>query len=195
MNLLRAYNPKLFDLIQPYRVTRDEDMPIAYQKASGGRYLRNDLGIMTDNPNSLLAKAQPWQSVPRMDFFYKPPMPFKILSGNVEKVEQLWDMRYPLLSPGAMIVEREVVTVGGRFMLPHLVVDQAGPGLTKWGVWIGGRWVECFWRYHHTVLGHRFSSYSGFRPDYAAGFTDKWEVRSDAGAWFPDISASFRKEE
>jgi hypothetical protein len=193
MNLLRAFDPKLYDLLQPYRVTRGEDMPVAYRKASGGRWLRNDLGVMVDDPSSLLAKVQPWQSIPRMEFFYRIPLPMRIKSGNVVKVPQIWDMNYPA-SPALVIEYREVRTVSGVFNLPHAIVDQAGPGLTRWEAWLGGQWVECFWRYHKTIFGKRFSAYSGLRPDYAVGFLADWTIRPDTGAWFPDISASFVRE-
>lgn len=195
MNLLRAFNQRLYDLVQPFRITRDEDMPWSYQKANqNGLPLRNDLGLM-----GVLPHIQPWQKMRRMDFFYKPPMPFRIKSGNVVKRWQLWEDQYPLLAPGAIIENKEVVTVGGRWTLPHILVDEAGPGFTQWEAYLGGRWVECFWRYHKTInvfgVKKRLSAYNGLRPDYAVGFhPDTWALRSDIGAWFPDISVSFVKE-
>lgn len=189
MNLLRRFNPAIHDLLQPYKVTRDEDMPYAYQFANPkGLPYRNDLGFMNTLP-----ALQPWQKMKRMDFFYRPPMPFRIKSGNKVRVDQIIDPSYPL-APGAEVFYKDVYTVGGKFSLPHITVDQAGEGLTIWEAYLGGKWVECFWRYHKNLFGKRFSAYSGARPDYAVGFDPAWKIRPDTGCHFPDVSASFVRE-
>lgn len=195
MNLLRSYNPKVYDALQAHKVVRDEDMPYAYQFANPqGHPRRNDLGLMVDNPNSFLAKIQPWQDIPRMEFFYTPPLPFRIKVGKKDEIKQIIDPSYPL-APGTSIFYEDVYTAGGKFRLPHVMVDQAGDGFTQWEGYLGGQWVDCFWRYHKSVLGKRFSSYSGARPDYAVGFNSDWTIRPDTGVWFPDVSASWVKEQ
>lgn len=190
--ILRAYNSKIYDLIQPYKVTDDKQMPWAYQFANpNGRPLHNDWGIMSSNP--ILKAIQPFQKIKRMDCAYRLPLPFKQTSGIKFMKWMVWDISYPTVAD-TPIEDREIFTSAGRFVYPHALVDCAGPGSATFAALINGEWVDCFKQYHDVVFGKRLSYYNGLKQDLTVGFHDDWTIKSDLMAWFPEISVSWIKE-
>lgn len=187
--VLRLFNPSLFDAIQPYAITSDAQMPLAYQKAAGGRWLSNDWGLLW-----LPSYLQPWQKIPRMDRAYRPPMPFKQTSGKGSKQWMLCDPSYPL-SPGAQTMMRDFFTVNGTFSLLHVLVDVADDdGWAVFAGFIGGVWrPRTFIQYHKLIniplVGPRtVKFYWGFRPDItvSAPLAAGGPIRSDVAGWFPE---------
>lgn len=191
--ILRAYNKTIYDMIQPYRVTDDKQMPWAYQFANPkGRPYHDDWGIMSQNP--ILKAIQPFQKIRRMDCAYRLPLPFRQTYGNTSRKWMVWDLSYPTVAD-TPIEEREVFTSDGRFVYPHALVDEGGPGWTTFAANINGEWVNCFKKYYNPILGKRFSYYNGLKQDLTVGFNDDWTIKSDLMAWFPEISVSWAKHD
>ena len=192
--IFRAINPKLYDMIQRYRVNDDSLMPWAYQKANpDGRPYHDDWGIMTQN--KFLQSIQPWQKIPRIDGAYRVPLPFKIISGEKrDPVWRMWDTNYPT-SPGTPIEEREVWTPGGVFKLPHALCDEGGWGTVKYAVYLPhiDQWIECFIQTKKMVFGKRYMYYNGLKQDLTVDFHADWTQKSDLTGWFPEISVSWKK--
>lgn len=189
MNLLRAFDPALFDRLQPYRVTDDALMPWAYQRANPqGRPLHDDWGVM-----GVLPALQPWQRIPRIECAYRVPLPFKQISGATERRWLPWDISYPTV-PGTLIEERVVYTSGGKYMIPHALFDCAiGSGWSSFAAWLGGEWVPCFKQYHKRIFGRRLAYYNGLKQDVTVSVEPDGSTKSDLMAWFPEISMTWIK--
>lgn len=192
MNILRAFNTRLFDSIQPYRVTDDALMPWAYQFANpNGRPLHDDWGVM-----GKLSWLQPWQKVRRMDCAYRVPLPFDI-SGDVAVEEKwiIWDPSYPA-APGLRIEDRDARTDHGTFRVPHALVKYAGYGLAHYSAFIGGEWIpNVFTKYTGLHFGRRLSWYKGLHQDLHVSPPDENGItRSDLMAWYPELACSWVRE-
>lgn len=190
MNLLRAFNPSLYDALQPYKVTQDSQMPFSYQFANPkGRPFHDDWGVM-----GKLAWAQPWQKWPRMDFAYKPPYPFRISSGLKEQNWYVLDPTVPL-SPGAIVEVRPFFTVGGRYDVPHVLIDDAvdGGGWTQYEAFIGGEWRETYRRYSKKVFGKMLKHYCGLKCDTTVVVLPDGKLQSDVMSWWAEVSMTLNK--
>ena len=182
-SILRLMDPKVFDLIQRYRVTDDAMMPFAYQKANPqGRPLHDDW---------FLARG-----TPRIETAYRVPLPFKQIGGKSEKRWVLWDGTYPT-SPGTPIEYKDYHTVHGKFSLPHALIDCAveNSGWSEFAVWIDGEWHPCFRSYRKMVLGRRLAYYSGgLKCDVTVGVNPDGSIRSDLMGWLEFPTCSWLKE-
>ena len=183
MNLLRALDPKLYDRIQPYKVTKDADMPWAYQTAnSRGRPLHDDWAI--------------FKNVRRIYCAYRVPLPFHITGDvRVQKKWILWDLLYPT-APGTPVEYMDYYTDSGVYSLPHALVDYAGYGTARYSAFIGGEWVpDVFVKHTSKWFGRRFSCYKGLHQDlHVSPPSFSAPMRSDLMCWFPEVAASFVKE-
>ena len=184
--LQRQVNPKLYDLIQPYRVTRDEDLPWAYRKSNPkGRTLHDDW-------------LWPWKSTPRMESAYLVPLPMRIVRGQFTKRWIPWDGRYPLV-PGTEVVDKQTEFWNGEkvvpISLPHVLVDFAGYGLCVLEAWIGDTWVECGKSYKKNVDGKCIHWYSGLKQDTTMGMLLDGTLTSDWLAHFPELWLNLGKPE
>lgn len=176
--ILRALDSEVYDLVQVYRVKDDSQMPAEYQK--GARDKHDDWAVFKDTL--------------RIDTAYRPALPFKQISGVKRRKDILWDPTYPT-SPGHEIFYKDYYTSEGKFSLPHITVDDAGPGWATFAVYINGEWVPCFKQYHDVWFGKRLSYYSGgLKQDLTVGFNKDWSLRSDVMAWWDPPSASWIKE-
>ncbi len=195
-NILRLFNPRLYDLIQPYRVTDDRLMPWAYQEANKfGRTKHDDWGIVSSN--QFVKALQPWQNVRRMDCAYRIPLPFRIY-GDVKIEERwiLWDLGYPT-APGTRVEFREYRTAHGTFSLPHALVEYPGYGRADYSAFIGGEWVpRVFTKYTGKYFGRRLSWYKGLHQDlHVSPPADAHGlIQSDLMTYFPEFALSFVKE-
>lgn len=179
MNILRAFNPKVYDLCDPYRVTRDEDMPEEYRQ--GHRPLHDD-----------------WffgEFVCRMDTARRVPLPFRQDTGDCEKRWMLWDPSYPA-SPNLRIENREYRTAGGVFNLPHALVDcqVEGSGLATFSAYLNGQWVPCFKSYRKVIAGRLLAMYSGgLKADITVSVRPDGSLRSDIMGWWDPPSLSWNR--
>ena len=190
MNLLRAFDPALYDLIQQFRFTDDTLMPWAYQTANPqGRPLHNDWGIMGAFP-----ALQPFQKIPRIECAYRMPLPFKQISGQCNKQWMLWDPSYPA-SPGLQTQMMDIWDGEKTQHLLHALVDQQveDSGWATFAGWINGKWVPCFSSYRAKVIERRFAYYKGLKMDVTVMPNLDGTVRSDIMAWFPEISTTWNK--
>lgn len=185
--LLRAYNPALYDLIQPYRVTDDAFMPLAYRDIPGGRPLHDDWGVMGKLP-----ALQPWQRIRRMDCAYRIPLPAKIIKGPYHWEWQLWDATYPL-APGFVVEDRPIWDGTRSVMAPHVFLQVSELGRTEYAGFIAGEWRPCFTRYSGRVMGRTLKYYNGLKPDVGCSFDESLNIKSDCLWWFPEISVSWTK--
>lgn len=189
--ILRSFDPATYDLIQGYRVTRDEDMPWAYQFANpNGRPYHNDWGLMDTLPS-----LQPWQRIRRMDTAYRVPLPFRCIEGSVEKRWMLWDISYPQ-SPDLRIENRPIWDGVKTQTLPHALVDCAieGSGSAEFSAWINGEWRPVFTQYRRVIFGRLFAHYSGgLKADTTVTFDENFKVKSDLMCWFDPPSCSWNK--
>lgn len=192
MNLLRAFNPKLWDILQPFKA-KESEMPWAYQRANPkGRPLHDDWGVM-----GALPWLQPWQKIARRDCAYRVPLPFRQIEGASEKRWVLWtqDMDYPT-APGTLIQTRPIWGNGKRYDLRHALVDVGiGEGWRTFAAFIGGAWVPCFREYHRRIFGRRFAYYNGLKQDITVSLEADGSTKSDLMAWFPEVSTSWIKTE
>jgi hypothetical protein len=192
--ILWLCNPKLYNAIQPYKVTEDALMPWAYQFANpNGRPYHNDWGVMSSNP--ILKFFQPFQKIRRMDCAYRIPLPFKCTSGAKTQSWVMWNKSYPL-SPDTQIEYRNVETSQGVLNLPFVLIDEGidGAGWTTWSGYINGQWVECFKRYSVYIFGKRLAYYNGLKPDVLTLIDENGKPKSDNMVWFPEISISYIKQ-
>lgn len=172
MNLLRAPNPRLFDLIQPYKVERDEDMPWAYQFANPkGRPLHDDWFI--------------GKSVRRMDCAYTLPLPYRIYEGPKKVARIPFKQGYPL-APGTR-TEYGDPAAGEDPSQLFIYADYGLYGLCKYEAWIPhlNRWEPVFTKYTKPIFGRRLSWYAGVHQDLHP---------VDARCYFPEFACSFVKE-
>ena len=190
MNLLRLVNPRLYDLLEPYRVTDDKLMPLAYQDIPGGRPLHDDFGIM-----GKFGWLQPWQKIKRIDTARRVPYPFRIKSGLKAQNWYPLDPTYPL-SPGAIIeampyrLSDEIV-----FNIPHILIEDAvdGGGWTVYEAWINGEWTEVYKRYSKKIGNRMFKHYQGFKCDTTVCVTTDGVIKSDVMGWIEFPTFSFNK--
>ena len=179
LDIFRAFNPKLYDLCEPYRVTDDALMPAEYRK--GARDKHDDWAVM--------------RSTPRIETARRVPLPFRQDSGVCEKRWMLWDTCYPA-TPGTLIETREYRTVGGVFNLPHALVDCQieGSGWASFSAWLDGRWVPCFKSYRKVIMGRLLAYYSGgLKQDLTVGFNPDWSIRSDVMGWWEPPTCSWNR--
>ena len=172
--LARLLDPKLYDLIQPYRVTDDALMPEEYRE--GHRPLHDDWAI--------------FKSVRRMDCAYRVPLPFRVKRGEMRREWLLFDLSYPL-SPDVPVEFRD-----GR---PWVLTDRGGYGLVVYEAFVAGQWREVFKKYTRAFTifktRYRLSWYKGLHQDNHVSPPDaSGNTRSDLMTWFPEIAASFVKE-
>lgn len=179
VNLLRAFNPALYDLCEPYRVTDDALMPEEYRK--GAREFHDDWAIL--------------RNITRISTARRVPLPFRQDTGACEKRWMLWDTNYPP-SPYLHIEDREYHTSGGVFKLPHALVDcqVEGSGLATFSAYLSGRWVPCFKSYRRVHFGRLLAYYSGgLKQDLTVGFNPDWSLRSDVMGWWDPPSVSWNR--
>lgn len=183
MNLLRAANPRLYDLIQPYRVQHDAQMPWAYQEANPkGRPLHDDWAL--------------FKSVRRRDCAYRIPLPFRIYGDVPVEYKWIpWDVSYPT-SPGTRIEFKEYRTVDGVFNIPHALVEYAGYGRAHYSAFINGEWIpNVFTKYTGKHFGRRLSWYKGLHQDLHVSPPDaSGLIRSDLMCYFPEFALSWVQE-
>jgi len=175
--IARAIDPKLYDMIQPYRVTDDALMPEEYQFTNPkGRPLHDDWAI--------------FKNVRRMDCAYRIPLPFKVIKGPSHKDWMTFDPAYPL-SPG---MEVRYDNASGDM---QVLTDRGEYGLVTYAGFINGEWRPCFQKYTGKWFGKRLSWYKGLHqdnnvtPSYA---TSTGKIRSDLMCWFPELACSWIKE-
>lgn len=189
VGLLRAFNPSLYDLIQPYRVTDDKLMPWAYQFANPqGRPYHNDWGVMSSNP--IMKAIQPFQKIKRMDCAYRIPLPAKITHGAKCQEWQPWEDGYPL-APGAQVKDRPIWDGTRSVMAPHILLDVSLDGCTTYAGFIAGEWRDCFTRYQKKIFGRMFKYYNGLKPDVGVTFDESLKLKSDCMWWFPEVAATW----
>lgn len=180
--ILRAFDRNVYDLVQPYRVTRDEGMPVAYQNIPGGRPLHDDWAVMS--------------SVRRIDTAYNVPLPFKQIAGLCVPQWLPWDPNYPA-SPGLRIENRPYqVAPGDSRMVPYALVDCAveGSGTARFACFINGAWVPVFRSYRRVIFGRLFANYSGgLKQDLTVSYDANWKMRSDVMGWWDPPSLSYNK--
>lgn len=173
--LARALDPKLYDLIQPYRVKDDALMPWVYQAANPkGRPLHDDWAV--------------FKNVRRMDCAYRVPLPFKVTGGSFRKEWMLFDPSYPL-SP-----DMETKMVDG---LMYVNTDRGNYGLVTYSAFINGEWREVFYKYTGMWFGKRLSWYKGLHQDNHVSppsVTPSGKLESDLMCWFPELAMSWIKE-
>lgn len=184
------FNPSLYRALQPYRVTDDAQMPLAYQNVPGGRPLSTDWGFLW-----LPSWLQPWQKVPRMERSYRAPQPFKCTSGKFSQQYVLSDPDYPL-APGAQTMMRDYNTVNGTFRLLHVLADVAeDDGWATFSANLGGVERHAFTQFHKRLWnwipfigGRTLKFYWGARPDLnvSAPQAIGGSIRSDMDVWFPE---------
>lgn len=169
----RALDPKLYDLIQPYRVKDDALMPEEYRASNPkGRPLHDDWAL--------------FKSVRRMDCAYRVPLPFKVTKGSFRQEWMLFDPSYPM-SPD---VETKV-----EDGLTYVLTDRGDYGLVEYSAFIGGRWRPVFWKYTRVILGKRLSWYKGLHQDnHVSPPSAPSGFRSDLMCWFPELACSWVKE-
>ncbi len=171
-SFLRAMSPKVYDLVQKYRVTVDALMPLAYQNIPGGRPLHNDWAIFKDTP--------------RMSTAYRVPLPFKQTKGACEKRWMLWDPSYPA-SPG---LQTEVRADGYTYALVDCAVE--GSGAAEFSAWLGDCWVPVFTSYRRVIFGRLLASYSGgLKQDVTVVPMPGGLVKSDLMGWWDPPSVSY----
>ena len=183
--ILRALNPKVYDLIQQFRFTDDTLMPWAYQHANpDGRPYHNDWGVMTSN--SFLKALQPFQNIPRIETAYRVPLPFKQTKGTCAKQWMLWDSKYPA-SPD---LQTEVRADGHTYALIDCAVE--GSGAAEFSAWINGKWVPVFTQYRKMIWGRLFAHYSGgLKQDLTVVPMPDGTIKSDICAWWDPPSTSW----
>lgn len=176
--------PRLYPLIQEYRVTDEKLLPIAYQNVPGGQPLHGDWAF--------------FRSTPRIDNAYRIPLPLKQISGVSKKVWVLWDMSYPT-APGTPIEKREIWSDTGPSQLAHALVDYAEEGWSEFAFWHHDRWVPCVKQYMKVIdvplFGKRtLKTYSGLKADLTVSPPDSFHagIKSDLMAWL-EPSCSFNK--
>jgi hypothetical protein len=194
MNILRTIcGGELYDALEPYRVTRDQDMPWAYQFANpNGRPYANDIGIMTKNP--ILKALQPWQSVRRMDKARRSPYPFIITKGEKVKNWYPLDPTYPL-APGTIVEVRPYCVGGNTHNIPHVLIDDAvdGAGWTQYQAFIGGRWRNAYRRYSRRVGSYMLKHYQGYKCDTTVDVKPDGTIFSDVMGWICEYSLTFTR--
>ena len=177
MNFLRAFDPKLYDLLQPYAVKDDALMPEEYRFSNPkGRPYHDDWFI--------------GKSVRRMDCAYRVPLPFKVVAGNFRREWMLFDPSYPL-SPGMETKIEDGLT--------YVLTDRGDYGLVTYAAFIGGEWRPVFKKYTRSFdwfgIRKRISSYWGAHQDnHVSPPNAKGEIRSDLMVWFPELAASIVTE-
>lgn len=169
---------KLYQKIQKYRVTKDNDLPFAYQQANPqGRPLHNDWTIPW-----LPSWLQPWGKIPRMRTAYLLPMPTKQIAGNVTPRWFPAQKDYPLV-PGTEIKELEY----NGDVVPHVFGVDPYLNAGQWSiqaVWLDGEWIECYHTSTKMLFGRKLSLNHGLRPDITLG---------DFMFWFPEINVTWTK--
>ncbi len=164
----------LYDAIQPYRVTEDELMPWAYQRANPqGRPLHDDWALL--------------KGVTRMECAYRVPLPYKVIEGEYTREWLLFDPAYPKApgTPGKI--------VDGLY---YVLTDRGGYGLVKYAAFINGDWRHVFTKYtRRTWFGKRLSWYTGLHQDNHVSLPDAAGIlRSDLMCWLEPFAMSWVKE-
>ena len=169
---------ELYNLIKPFRVTHDEDLPWAYQLANpNGRPLHDDWFVL--------------KGIQRIKTAYKVQLPFKVLSGDYRREWIKYDGKYPL-SPGHNIEYLPVWTEMGTFQVPHVFADVAGWGPVTFGCWLNEQWTPCFYQYKKMVFGKRLLYYYGLKQDLTVDFFADGKLKSDWMGWWPEASLSWK---
>jgi len=180
MNLLRVFNPEVFDRLQPYRVTDEALMPEEYRYPDG-RWKHDDWFLAKDTTRRSTA--------------YRVPLPFRGDKGTFVKKWMLWDQDYPT-ARGTRIETRPYTTVHGTFNLPHALVDCAveDSGWASFSVWLEGAWFPCFKQYRAVHFGRRLAYYSGgLKSDITVSVNSDGSIRSDLMGWWDPPTCSFNK--
>lgn len=144
--------PRLYRLTEEYRPT-EEQMPWAYS---------------IKNPDNR-SRHGDWfffKSTPRIDTARRIPLPLRQIDGVCIPTPMKWDVTYPL-SPGHTVFDHEYYP-GMRF--PHVMVDCAGEGWSRFAFWHHDRWEPCVIQYKRTFnipfVGKRvLKFYHGLKQD------------------------------
>jgi hypothetical protein len=184
MNLLRAFDPAMFDRLESFRVTDEALMPEEYR--IGHRPLHDDWSIL--------------RSTTRKETARRVPLPFKGISGKFKKEWMLWDMSYPTV-PLTPIEYRDVWTEHGTFNLPHALIDCAveDSGWSAFAVYLDGKWVPCFKSYRRItesrIFGKRRLAYysGGLKFDSTCSVRADGSIRSDQMGWWEAPTCSWNK--
>lgn len=156
----------LFKRIQPYRVTRDEDMPAPYRRRA--RFLSDDFPFW------------PLTRIPRMRRAYRLPMPPKQLEGNMEPRWHPWFSEDYPLAPEARIEDRDWYNGTDTVRVKHILsVDPVPEKAGQWSlqaVWLDGKWEPCYLTWKKKILGKVWAHNRGLRPEPAP----------DTMWWFPE---------
>jgi len=147
---------ELLKKLEPYKITRDEDMPWVYQKANPvGRWKHDDWIA--------------FKNTPRMETAYRIPQPYKMVAGNAIPEETPLPLDYPLV-PGAAF-EIKPWTNGQGFEENKKWVWMIHP-VQPAGKWArlacylpDGTWVECFQTYSFNFFGNKIPVYEGIKHD------------------------------
>lgn len=179
MNLLRAFDPALYDLCEPYRVTDEALMPEEY-RFPDGRYTHDD-----------------WffgKNILRKDCAYRVPLPFKVIEGPHHEEWIPFAEDYPM-SPDTQTKRMDVWTVNGVVKdVLHVLADYGDHGLVKYAAFISGEWRHVFTKYTGLWFGKRLSWYWGLHQDLCVSWRADLSTRSDLMAWFPEVACSWVKE-
>lgn len=187
--ILRAFDPKLYDLLQPYRA-KESEMPWAYSRSNPkGRVLSDDWGVVGTAP-----ALQPWQKIPRLDRTYRPPLPFRQSRGKGRKDWMLGDPDYPLAPGTAVNVTPYTWMLDGKLVTQNLLqvqVDVAeDDGYAEFECFLDGEWRVVVKRWHKKIpfTNKMLKVIWGMRQDVTASppAVLGGPVQSDWMAWFPE---------
>lgn len=163
---------KLYQEIQPYRITDEALMPYAYSsKNPQGRPYHGDWAL--------------FKKTRRMDTAYKVPMPFRKVAGTQEPIWTAWNGSYPI-APDTQIQVRPYYTDKGETIdMPHVLTMHPvyDKGWSRQEAFINGRWQEVYYSSSRQFLGNRLTYYYGLKLDPHI---------TDCMAWFPELSGSIK---
>lgn len=153
--------PRLYRLTEEYRPT-EAQMPWAYQVSNpNGRPLHNDFAVC--------------KSTPRIDTARRIPLPLMGIEGKFIRVLKRIDPGYPT-PPGIEIVDHEYFP---GLRAPHVLVDYAQEGWSKFAFWHNDHWEPCVIQYKRTInipfVGRRvLKFYHGLKQDVTFGDWMGW---------------------
>ena len=168
---LNLLYPRLFPMIQEYRVRDEKLLPIAYQNIPGGRPKHDDWAL--------------FKSTPRIENAYRIPLPLKGLTPNIKQVWKPWDPKYPT-APGTKLDMLQYHPSMSPIL--HALIDYAEDGWSEFAFWHHDKWVPCVTQYKRTFVipfvGKRtLKMYHGLKADVTVVPMGDGTIKSDVMAW------------